>query len=121
MCLMIRRPPRSTRTDTLLPYTTLLRAVPGFRRSGDAFPPLLAHHGAAAMVGHGHVAAIGDAAARRTWSRQLPAGMLGNVWRDDPAHAGTGRGADFVHRARDRLCRCGRGGEPVAGAARAAG
>src|SRR3546814_20465147 len=26
---MIRRPPRSTRTDTLFPYTTLFRAVPG--------------------------------------------------------------------------------------------
>src|SRR3546814_11527667 len=29
--LMIRRPPRSTRTDTLFPYTTLFRS-----RSGDA-------------------------------------------------------------------------------------
>src|SRR3546814_8235797 len=28
--LMIRRPPRSTRTDTLFPYTTLFRS-PGFR------------------------------------------------------------------------------------------
>src|SRR3546814_19135123 len=27
--LMIRRPPRSTRTDTLLPYTTLFRSVRG--------------------------------------------------------------------------------------------
>src|SRR3546814_7311836 len=27
--LMIRRPPRSTRTDTLFPYTTLFRAVIG--------------------------------------------------------------------------------------------
>src|SRR3546814_8514696 len=27
--LMIRRPPRSTRTDTLVPYTTLFRSVPG--------------------------------------------------------------------------------------------
>src|SRR3546814_12297635 len=27
-CLMIRRPPRSTRTDTLLPYTTLFRSRP---------------------------------------------------------------------------------------------
>src|SRR3546814_15361138 len=27
LCLMIRRPPRSTRTDTLFPYTTLLRSV----------------------------------------------------------------------------------------------
>src|SRR3546814_8488382 len=26
---MIRRPPRSTRTDTLCPYTTLFRSVPG--------------------------------------------------------------------------------------------
>src|SRR3546814_11870160 len=27
--LMIRRPPRSTRTDTLCPYTTLFRSGPG--------------------------------------------------------------------------------------------
>src|SRR3546814_11484990 len=27
--LMIRRPPRSTRTDTLFPYTTLFRSDPG--------------------------------------------------------------------------------------------
>src|SRR3546814_5383167 len=27
--LMIRRPPRSTRTDTLVPYTTLFRAYSG--------------------------------------------------------------------------------------------
>src|SRR3546814_9207646 len=27
--LMIRRPPRSTRTDTLFPYTTLFRSQPG--------------------------------------------------------------------------------------------
>src|SRR3546814_4765248 len=35
---MIRRPPRSTRTDTLFPYTTLFRSLPrpfpGRRRSG---------------------------------------------------------------------------------------
>src|SRR3546814_19212363 len=30
--LMIRRPPRSTRTDTLLPYTTLFRSQAGVRR-----------------------------------------------------------------------------------------
>src|SRR3546814_31004 len=29
---MIRRPPRSTRTDTLLPYTTLFRSLLGFLR-----------------------------------------------------------------------------------------
>src|SRR3546814_3865559 len=43
--LMIRRPPRSTRTDTLFPYTTLFasvaQTVPGnctsFERNGNAF------------------------------------------------------------------------------------
>src|SRR3546814_6615116 len=29
---MIRRPPRSTRTDTLFPYTTLFRSAPFARR-----------------------------------------------------------------------------------------
>src|SRR3546814_6162778 len=42
MFLMIRRPPRSTRTDTIFPDTTLFRsprsAESGFRRN---FPPLL--------------------------------------------------------------------------------
>src|SRR3546814_18946768 len=32
--LMIRRPPRSTRTDTLFPYTTLFRSLPGSRSTG---------------------------------------------------------------------------------------
>src|SRR3546814_11706118 len=40
--LMIRRPPRSTRTDTLFPYTTLFRSL------DDLVP---AHH-AAGAVGH---------------------------------------------------------------------
>src|SRR3546814_1372844 len=37
---MIRRPPRSTRTDTLFPYTTLFRSI-GFlpRRTGGAPDP----------------------------------------------------------------------------------
>src|SRR3546814_7015306 len=35
---MIRRPPRSTRTDTLLPYTTLFRSTA--RRGGDDDDPL---------------------------------------------------------------------------------
>src|SRR3546814_7113377 len=34
--LMIRRPPRSTRTDTLLPYTTLFRSGGGSRRHRGA-------------------------------------------------------------------------------------
>src|SRR3546814_4358982 len=31
--LIIRRPPRSTRTDTLFPYTTLFRSISGFDRA----------------------------------------------------------------------------------------
>src|SRR3546814_20493933 len=37
--LMIRRPPRSTRTDTLFPYTTLFRSP---RRERDLLPVLRA-------------------------------------------------------------------------------
>src|SRR3546814_11155918 len=33
--LMIRRPPRSTRTDTLFPYTTLFRSFPCRRKSSS--------------------------------------------------------------------------------------
>src|SRR3546814_18816618 len=33
--LMIRRPPRSTRTDTLFPYTTLFRSAQGKAEPGD--------------------------------------------------------------------------------------
>src|SRR3546814_8719823 len=36
---MLRRPPRPTRTDTLLPYTTLFRSPPPL--TDEAAPPLL--------------------------------------------------------------------------------
>src|SRR3546814_4981379 len=41
---MIRRPPRSTRTDTLFPYTTLFRSGPGrnLLESGPGRPQQLA-------------------------------------------------------------------------------
>src|SRR3546814_3605131 len=50
---MIRRPPRSTRTDTLFPYTTLVRSVRGGIRApaghADRLSRLrLAHDGAGA-------------------------------------------------------------------------
>src|SRR3546814_11462317 len=43
-CLMIRRPPRSTRTDTLFPYTTLFRSrarrcVSPWRRRSPSWRP----------------------------------------------------------------------------------
>src|SRR3546814_18070649 len=45
--LMIRRPPRSTRTDTLFPYTTLFRSPdpPGCGAAAKRFPVVLLHAG----------------------------------------------------------------------------
>src|SRR3546814_2031055 len=40
---MIRRPPRSTRTDTLFPYTTLFRSIP-YKGEGPAVMDLLGKH-----------------------------------------------------------------------------
>src|SRR3546814_5940463 len=43
MCLlMIRRPPRSTRTDTLFPYTTLFRSR--FEEASELFEDILLDH-----------------------------------------------------------------------------
>src|SRR3546814_21194366 len=36
---MIRRPPRSTRTDTLFPYTTLFRSLGGRMDHGNSYRP----------------------------------------------------------------------------------
>src|SRR3546814_11656050 len=47
--LMIRRPPRSTRTDTLFPYTTLFRSAGGL-----AGPPVAEEGGAAVLPPQRH-------------------------------------------------------------------
>src|SRR3546814_20538603 len=55
--LMIRRPPRSTRTDTLVPYTTLFRSQAGMRVE-EAEPRHLQQGGREDLAvggGHGHV------------------------------------------------------------------
>src|SRR3546814_21085849 len=70
---MLRRPPRSTRTDTLFPYTTLFRSVVVDARLIDEGRCTRRHHGAfgnqqaaggtlAVVLGHqrvGHVASVG--------------------------------------------------------------
>src|SRR3546814_2065586 len=69
---MIRRPPRSTRTDTLFPYTTLFRSAYGprdqagfhqhwliARREGDT-TPFHAYAPTAALATAGRMAAAGD-------------------------------------------------------------
>src|SRR3546814_4204276 len=54
---MIRRPPRSTRTDTLFPYTTLCRSL--LSSDGRTFPDLVgdAYYGTAGfpLIGGGYL------------------------------------------------------------------
>src|SRR3546814_14240318 len=47
---MIRRPPRSTRTDTLFPYTTLFRSIDGAMEVGARRPPKLVQSQKAGLV-----------------------------------------------------------------------
>src|SRR3546814_19834256 len=73
--LMIRRPPRSTRTDTLFPYTTLFRSLGksraggprdiAAREPGDPLPRGLRRHAAAARLSDGRLLPGGSAALRR--------------------------------------------------------
>src|SRR3546814_19597457 len=49
---MIRRPPRSTRTDTLFPYTTLFRSLPG----ADLAVLFTHQEGYSTMCGHATIA-----------------------------------------------------------------
>src|SRR3546814_2444730 len=55
---MIRRPPRSTRTDTLFPYTTLFRSVPERQLRHDQ-PGTARLHGRAPGAGGRYEAGIG--------------------------------------------------------------
>src|SRR3546814_3435378 len=55
--LMIRRPPRSTRTDTLFPYTTLFRSAGG--KAVASVDDITSMSGAQAIVDAG-VNAFGD-------------------------------------------------------------
>src|SRR3546814_8732073 len=63
---MIRRPPRSTRTDTLFPYTTLFRSVGGSHDGVDGRAPRVHHRHALGRLDierHGYVdIAAGDLA-----------------------------------------------------------
>src|SRR3546814_5924864 len=53
---MIRRPPRSTRTDTLFPYTTLFRSRP-VRRAGNQAGNVGQHELAVLVVHHAQLRA----------------------------------------------------------------
>src|SRR3546814_7597476 len=108
---MIRRPPRSTRTGTLFPYTTLFRSVRGIDlavdrcREDDAPALLQAGKGVApgrivrraACAGDRHQTAArrqtrqsrGDMAERRVLHHPVDMGH-GREWRVHQHHAGDG-------------------------------
>src|SRR3546814_5991680 len=79
---MIRRPPRSTRTDTLFPYTTLFRSDPGrnlrhlrLSGTGDAGGPdiggLFAGRRRPSAARHGQEDQGGDGRAARPLRRRV--------------------------------------------------
>src|SRR3546814_7482421 len=64
---MIRRPPRSTRTDTLFPYTTLIRSIAvGVDRQQLKRRARRIDDAAVLERGEGAVARIGDGIGRRS-------------------------------------------------------
>src|SRR3546814_21023326 len=71
--LMIRRPPRSTRTDTLFPYTTLFRSR---RASNSRSSPSMTR----AARNIRQAARSRRSGSRRHWSR---AGLMGASWRSE--------------------------------------
>src|SRR3546814_17179284 len=77
--LMIRRPPRSTRTDTLFPYTTLFRSAA--LGAADGQLPLLTHPEAPMLL---HVPAILDAGQVARFRKALD----GGEWIDGKATVG---------------------------------
>src|SRR3546814_15248109 len=102
---MVRRPPRSTRTDTLVPYTTLFRCL---NEQGRSPVVLICEHasnhipaeydglGLDAETLHDHIAwDIGAAAVTRALSRKLDAvAFLGTFSRllidlNRPVHVAT--------------------------------
>src|SRR3546814_1263255 len=126
--LMIRRPPRSTRTDTLFPYTTLFRSVGSEGQS--AVPAILSAvasvHDAAAGGAADRAPAAGEAAgaeqplaapgrgggARRPLARR-PGRLDDLLVRPGLSHPRAGaRLAGRCELQRDAICRRGRGRGP---------
>src|SRR3546814_5517875 len=102
--LMIRRPPRSTRTDTLFPYTTLFRSIAGHARRRTRAAQAGRHRAAgpaahrAERTGRGAQAGAGKA---------RPAVIAGNP-AARRARPGAGRGGRMAEPARAGLG-CARG------------
>src|SRR3546814_14784983 len=93
--LMIRRPPRSTRTDTLLPYTTLFRSGVAHRGGHLAVGAPRAGNRHRALAGRADRARLHDRLSRPRVRRLplRPFGRLRGAAGDDAARAHVGRPA----------------------------
>src|SRR3546814_707588 len=96
---MIRRPPRSTRTDTLFPYTTLFRSLgevvqygKGFRSTGIMAANALENRGEAKEEATGRKASRRSrhVAESRGWTFGVPAGDFLHARMTRPDHIGPG-------------------------------
>src|SRR3546814_9812151 len=96
--LMIRRPPRSTRTDTLFPYTTLFRSRTDRRRGADRERRI-------------QVAETGPRPRLREGEAKLQLGRQAQARADVGQEVGIGFAARY--RPQDRLTTLGHAVEPV--------
>src|SRR3546814_14380150 len=102
---MIRRPPRSTRTDTLLPYTTLFRSEVSTAAPyrGDAFAAVNAAGDAANRIGTAmnaySAATTSGSASLRGWTRRLsiPLGQTCQHWPRRRSHEERTHSAPSLH------------------------
>src|SRR3546814_99315 len=88
---MIRRPPRSTRPDTLFPYTTLFRSVPV---AGAAWALVALRHVHAEIGGHGRIGRV----LHRDLDDSAPPGALALVERRDDRGVEVDAGAEVAKR-----------------------
>src|SRR3546814_8693112 len=93
---MIRRPPRSTRTDTLFPYTTLFRSGI-LRRDANRVPPLLRQR---RVVDHQERSIAADQAVGLCQQRCFQWSTVPNAGRDEMMELII---ADFAATGRHRL------------------
>src|SRR3546814_10170372 len=77
---MILRPPRSTRTDTLFPYTTLFRSVRGAAGGVAGGAELAAAGGAWAVCGAAERDGVYRAAEREPAQLAVPDPAGGDAW-----------------------------------------
>src|SRR3546814_16711328 len=88
---MIRRPPRSTRTDTLFPYTTLFRSPLAEESAGHCDEPCIARHFApVASIGQHSRCRRGTGKAAGLSARQLGRAVWHRGYSGSPVSAPAG-------------------------------